>query len=309
VNAEQAFDRDALVDLVSADATSVQIVLCWKRDAGRRYRVERVQMIGDLPGRFKDRAIATAAQLRDHRVPRPYDPEWPLGDTECFELESDPPVGGDLFQQLDDFGSLPWFEMSQRRRAPNLYVVITQLPDDSMAFFGRRITERSVLRSGGLRAIWDGDTFSTLDDTVVAFPEDHDWVAWRNKLMILNEKNFHALFRDIPGLQNAVAQHVATIVAVIPIVNQEAFVERCRGNAAMMTKLGRVVENQLYLQPVTRLREYADEYHIDVRWENDSLVFDGSLEQQWNILKLLDEAGTLGPVSGRKYETAAKIEI
>jgi len=56
-------------------------------------------------------------------------------------------------------------------------------------------------------------------------------------------------------------------------------------------------------------RDYADEYHVDVQCQGNSLVFNGALEGQWNILKLPDEAGTLGPVSGEKYEAAAKVEI
>jgi hypothetical protein len=308
MNAQQDFDRASFADLVSANETAVQVVFAWKQDAGQRYRVERVQMTGDLPARFKTRAIGTAVELRDQRVPREYDPEWPLGVNECFELDNEPPIGGDLFQQLDGFGGLPWFQM-KRRRVPNLYVAVAQLPDDSNAFFGSRITERSVLRSGVLRAIWGEDTFSALDQTVVTFPEDHDWVGWRDRLMILDERNFHAVFRDVPALQAAIEGHVAEIVAAIPIINEAAFVERCRGNVAMMTKLRRVAENQLYLEPVERLRDYAQEYNIEVQWNGDSLIFDGALDQQWNILKLLDEAGTLGPVSGKKYEVAAKIEI
>jgi hypothetical protein len=307
MNAQQDFERGALADLVAADDASVQVVFAWKQAGGQHFLVERIQMTGDLPARFKEHAVITAHELRDQRVPRDYDPEWPLGVNECFELANNPPVGGDLFEQLDGFGGLPWFRM-KRRRAPTLYVTVAQLPDGSNAFFGRRITERSVLRSG-LRAIWDEDTFSSLDRTVIAFPEDHDWVAWRDRLMILNEKGFHAVFRDVPALQQAVDQHIAEIVGAIPIINQEAFAERCRGNVAMMTKLKRVAENELYRQPVERLREYADEYHIEVQWDGDSLVFDGGLEHQWNILKLLDEAGTLGPVSGKKYEVAAKVEI
>jgi hypothetical protein len=307
VNA-QAFDRGRLADLLAVDETSIQVVFAWKRDRGQRYQVERLQMAEDLAARFKDLALATAHDLRDQRVPRDYDPEWPLGINECFDLSNDPPIGGDLFEQLDGFGALPWFER-KRWSVPNLYVTVAQPTDEPAAFFGRRVTERSVLRTGVLRAVWGDNMFSSLDETIVTFPQDHDWVGWRGRLMILDEKGFHAVFRDVPALQNAVAEHVAEIVAAIPIVNQEGLIDRCRGNVAMMTKLKRVAENKLYLQPVERLREYAQEYQIEVEWEDGSLVFDGSLEKQWNILKLLDESGTLGPVSGKKYEVAAKVEI
>ena len=44
-------------------------------------------------------------------------------------------------------------------------------------------------------------------------------------------------------------------------------------------------------------------------WNGDNLVFEDSIEGQWNILKLLAEDRTEGPVSHRHYESAAKREI
>jgi hypothetical protein len=57
------------------------------------------------------------------------------------------------------------------------------------------------------------------------------------------------------------------------------------------------------------MKDYAMEFDIAVTWDGDSLVFDGSLESQWSILKLLDEYRTEGPVTHRHYESAAKREI
>jgi hypothetical protein len=39
------------------------------------------------------------------------------------------------------------------------------------------------------------------------------------------------------------------------------------------------------------------------------MVFDGSVEKQWNILRLLDEARTLGPVTGKHWDTSSKTEV
>jgi hypothetical protein len=39
------------------------------------------------------------------------------------------------------------------------------------------------------------------------------------------------------------------------------------------------------------------------------MVFDGSMERQWNILRLLDEAHTLGPVTGKHWDSASKVEV
>ncbi len=39
------------------------------------------------------------------------------------------------------------------------------------------------------------------------------------------------------------------------------------------------------------------------------MVFNGSVEKQWNILRLLDEAHTLGPVTGKHWDTSTKTEV
>jgi hypothetical protein len=60
---------------------------------------------------------------------------------------------------------------------------------------------------------------------------------------------------------------------------------------------------------VDQLKAYAKQWNIAVEWDGDALVFNGSVEHQWAILKLLDEDGTTGPVSGRRYESAAKRRV
>jgi hypothetical protein len=78
----------------------------------------------------------------------------------------------------------------------------------------------------------------------------------------------------------------------------------------MASKLKRVSESGLHLTTTpTDLKDYAQKYAIDVTWDDDQLVFDGSLQGQWAILKLLDEDRTEGPVSHRHYESAAKRQI
>jgi hypothetical protein len=49
--------------------------------------------------------------------------------------------------------------------------------------------------------------------------------------------------------------------------------------------------------------------HLCDARSGDNLVFEDSIESQWNILKLLDEDRTEGPVSHRHYESAAERQI
>jgi hypothetical protein len=41
----------------------------------------------------------------------------------------------------------------------------------------------------------------------------------------------------------------------------------------------------------------------------DQMVWDGSVEKQSNVLRLLDETRTLGPVTGKHWESGSKVEV
>jgi hypothetical protein len=51
--------------------------------------------------------------------------------------------------------------------------------------------------------------------------------------------------------------------------------------------------------PIDELKKYAEERGLEVGWtDDDELVFDGSIENQWSILKLLDEDRPRDPSAG-----------
>jgi hypothetical protein len=174
--------------------------------------------------------------------------------------------------------------------------------------FGRRVTARNLLDSKRwIRAIWTEETFSELKGPVVTFDPQIDWIDWRAMLLVLDANEFHRAFRNIAELVEAVREHIDEIAQHVPIINADAMVDRCRANPAMASKLQSVVEQKLYLKPVDELKDYTKRYpELGVQWSAGALVFDGSLERQWAILKLFDEAGFTGDLSGDKFEAAAK---
>jgi hypothetical protein len=102
---------------------------------------------------------------------------------------------------------------------------------------------------------------------------------------------------------------VLAIRAKIDIKNHVKFIERCQRNDQMGSKLKHVVEHGIMGWSVADIRQYSVDYDLKIQWNGDSLVFEDSIEAQWNILKLLDEDRTEGPVSHRHYESAAKRQI
>jgi hypothetical protein len=293
---------------VAGEQAKAHLVLAW-RPKPPDYRAELVELEERVGQEFLKYARATAAQLAERTVVA-YDPEWPLRDHEYFELAANEMPGGDLFTALTDFQNLNRFTRRQLTK-PRLYVVCVQT-DHGTACFGKRMAFLKVLKqkAGMFAAVWDGSTFNALTDSVATFSTSFDWVLWANKLYVLDAGGFHAEFRDSAALLKAVAEHVRAIGQTLPIQNADKLTERCRVSVPMASKLRRVAERGLHLtSTVDQLKQYGTQYEIPVVWDGDQLVFDGSLETQWAILKLLDEDRTEGPISHRHYESAAKREI
>ncbi len=282
--------------------------MAW-RSGKSDYAVRRVDTDESVSDQFLTLAQTAAKELKESRSPVSYDPDWQLRDHEFFELRGDdiPAVG--LFDDLKEFLNL---ERLTRRvlSKPRLYVVVVQTPDGN-AYFGKRMAYLKVLgrERSNFAAVWDGDTFNKLDKSVATFAKTFDWIRWKNRLYVLDASAFHAEFRDGKAIKAAVAAHVAEIQKAIAIKGAENLVERCQASVAMASKLQRVADAGIYGRPIKELKEYAKTHKIPVVWDKDALVFDGSIDAQWSILKLLDEDRTDGPVSGRVYESSSKRTI
>ncbi len=295
------------------DDANVHLSFGW-RDAPDDWHVEKVPILDRLAAELRKIAKNAATDLHGSRSEVNYDPEYPLNETQFFAIENTrsagkAPVGGNLFPQLDDFGQLPSYADTRRRSSPNLYVITAQLEDGSLATFGRRVRPSQLLKSSRfLRTLWQEGTLDMIDDgPVLALEPAIDWIDWHSMVIVLDSPGFHSSFRTIEALRQAVSGHVSTITAEISIDNSEEFIERCQKVPTMASKLDSVIEQGHYKKPLSVLRDYSDRYpELGVQWNGDALVFDGSLEKQWSILRLLDEAGFTGELSGEKFEAPAK---
>jgi hypothetical protein len=303
------FPRDDLAKALAS--ATVQVVFAYRKSA-TQWDLARLPLHGGLQDAFRARAETAATELRDERTGRAYDPQWHLAAGEFFHVSNQPPIGGDLFAKLATFATAHDFKDRRRLRQPNAWVVIAQLDDGTVAYLGARITAKAVLdrNSKILRVVYRDDAFDALDDTVITFGEGFDWIAWQDVMIVLNANNFHAMFRDIPALVAQVDANIATVTEHVAIENLDELRARIKSFPGMMVKLQGIVDRaDMHTRPPEVLRNYAVEYDIDIEWNGDTMVFDGSVERQWNILRLLDEARTLGPVTGKHWDTSSKIQV
>jgi hypothetical protein len=298
------------------DTANLHLTFAW-RNQPDEWRVEIAPALGALKDELLELVKNTAADLHDNRAEVTFDPEWPLNETQFFALQNtssgQPPkaaVGGDLLPKIDDFGQLDGYDATNRRKSnPQLYVVVAQLADGSIAKFGRRVTARHLLkRSRWIRAFWTGEAFDLLEEGPLLTLDPYiDWIAWRDYVLILDAPGFNRTFRTIPQLRQAVKGHVDSITAKIGIQNAGDFIERCQATPSMASKLESVIDQKLFEKPISELMEYSERYpQLGVRWEGNQLVFEGDLKHQWSILRLFDEAGFTGELSGEQFEAPAK---
>jgi hypothetical protein len=299
-------------DLADKLKTATVQVLFGYRKSPTDWDFARVPLYTDLQEEFRSRAQTAAEALRDSRTPRAYDPQWDLKQDEYFVVSNSPPVGGNFFGGLTGLATMPLFKERKRIRQPNTWVVLAQLDDNTTAVLGGRLTAKSVLSSTSvvMRIIYRDDGFDSLDDTVISLGRDFDWLAWKDQIAVLNHNEFHAMFRDIPALIAQVDANISTITQQVGIDNLDAFRARIKSFPGMMVKLQAIVDRaDMHTKPPDVLRKYGEEYSIHVEWNEDAMVFDDSMANQWNILRLLDEARTLGPVTGKKWDTSSKVEV
>lgn len=300
--------RQDLLGVLGDVSARAFLTLAWRTTAPD-YRVELVDFEEGVGSQFLDYARQEADSLAQ-RTLIPYDPEWLLRDHEYFLLlqAEFPPTN--LFDQIADFQNLLTFKRKNLTK-PRLYIVAIQAQGE-VVLFGKRMAYLQVLKQkpGLFAAVWDGSTFNALSDSIATFSQRFDWLTWRHNLYVLDGSGFHGEFRDGAALKSAVAGHVTDITDKVGIVNVDSMIARCQSSVPMASKLKRISERGLHLTSTpAELKEYANTFGINVQWQGDELVFDGSLEGQWNILKLLDEDRTQGPVSHRHYESAAKREV
>jgi hypothetical protein len=300
--------RRGLLASVIADAAKPHLLLAWGEGVAG-YEIQYVELESEVRSHFLKDIRAAADDLAKGRAYVPYDPEWPLSTGEYFLLADDELPGEGLFDDIADFLQLPVFKKKSLKK-PRLYIVAVQTPNGN-AFFGKRMAYLKILghQRGAFAAVWDGSTFSALVDSVATFADTFDWVYWGGKLYVTQGANFHAEFRDSDEIRAAVQAHVDAISAKIRIEGVDEFVKRCQASVQMASKLSHVAKHGIWAEPIRKLKRYAIERDLDVQWNGDALVFDGSIEHQWAILRLLAEDRTEGPVSGRTYESAAKREI
>ena len=207
----------------------------------------------------------------------------------------------------DNLGAIPQVSPSELDLTIKLYAVALGNDSDRILFV-RRTNPRLPHKSGGFLAIAQ-ERLTLIKEPVFTFLPSFDFVFGPNWAVVLDQRSFEVLFRQI-GL---VEQHVSTWIKGITdhLPMSTSSIESLRGVALRDSRTWRRlrdIESRGHLAYVTldQVAVYAGEIGLDPEKVvvNGQLVFDPS--ERFGFLHLLNEDLYKGPLTGEAFESQRK---
>jgi hypothetical protein len=193
-------------------------------------------------------------------------------------------------------------------------IVVSPSARRRAVFFRTYSPKKELTRRAGFAALLSRGSYDKVESKIFLFDHDTDCFAWDGYLFIHSVGAFQRIFGYFEELRARANATVDTVLAQIPVSNAEAFRTTCTGQQQMMSKLAQIARKP-YLGRVTMLdiRRTIDDFRLDVQivQENgqDKLLFEGSLEKRWLILKLLDDDYLGSTMTHEKYEVNSKSAV
>jgi hypothetical protein len=193
-------------------------------------------------------------------------------------------------------------------------IVVSPSARRRAVFFRNYSPKKELTRRAGFAALLRRGSYDKVESRIFLFDSETDCFAWDGYLFIRNVGAFQRIFSYLDELRAKANTTIDTVLAQIPITNHEEFRATCTGQLQMMSKLAQIA-GKPYLNRVTMadMRRTIQEFHLDVQivQENgeERLLFEGSLEKRWLILKLLDDDYLGSIMTNEKYEVNSKSAV
>ena len=250
-----------------------------------------------------------ARNLISEGVPASYTATAELDDGEFFVIDDAETLAelGAFRTLAENLGAIPQVTPVELNLAIKLYAVAVGNESDRILFV-RRTNPRLAHRAGRFLAIGQ-ERLTRIEGPVFSFSADFDFVLGQNWAVVIDQKSFEILFRQI-GL---VEQHVSTWIKGITehLSMSAASIESLRKVALRDSRTWRRlrdIEHRGHLAHITleQVAEYAGEVGLDSDKVvvNGELVFDPS--DRFGFLHLLNEDLYKGLLTGQAFESQRK---
>ncbi|MEM9518960.1 MAG: hypothetical protein AAGA37_06560 [Actinomycetota bacterium] len=206
-----------------------------------------------------------------------------------------------------DLAAMPQIAPGELDLSIKLYAVAVGNADGRVLFV-RRNDPRLTHKAGRFLAIGE-QQLTRVDGPVFTFSPDFDFVMGPNWAVVLKQRAFELLFREIGLVEKHVSTWIEGITDHLPMsaASIDSLREVALGDSRTWRRL-RDIERRGHLKDVSL--EQVASYAGQVGLEADSVVVDGELvfdpAQRFGFLHLLNEDLYTGPLTGEAFESQRK---
>ncbi|GAA4502339.1 hypothetical protein GCM10023191_053740 [Actinoallomurus oryzae] len=282
------------------------LVIAWR--LGRNAHGRAIKAGGDVMSSLRRYASVALDKVRSAEGRR-YDPNDEQ-DEECAYLETEREElldtallekilqGASLQQATDD---------DLRKRSLALYALVVGDDPNRLTAFVRKGNPVQLAKKN-LVTVFD-QTLVRIERPLLAFDQFYDVIIYPNKVYVLNQKNFEALFKESEAVLAKTSEWASSLSQALPLSDQsvEWVAKRLRETSVMRRRVQSILKSD-YLRHLTpdTLRAKMQERGLDPQ----ELIEDGNLvinkETEKDVLLLLNEDLWTGDFSGEQYAASRK---
>ena len=282
------------------------VVIAWRTGKNAHGRV--VKSGGEVVADLRKYATETLGKIAESQGGT-YDPNDEKNDDDYYlEAPTDELLDTALIHEIRKGASLDKASKEDLRRPLALYALVVGDDPENLTVFVKRGTPIALARKNLVAQLVD-DSLTKVQDALFAFENKYDVVIYPDKVHILNQQNFEALFKESEAVLAKTDEWVAKLADALPMSSgsSERLSTRMRSNSLMRRQIQSILRSD-YLASLTSetLRDKMTERGLDPDelLDEEGLIFTGDTEKP--LLQLLNEDLWSGDFSGRQYAASRK---
>lgn len=270
-------------------------------------KLEITELVG---AEFRDAALAFLQDLSRRHL-RELEVGYKPDSHEALVFEEGTALHADLLTTFQNLAAVDGFDPEDPTAVRRLsFYSVGFHTDDATAILLKRSKPAQPLDRRRLSVLFRNNRIDRIGEPVLSFDTEFDILLYEDWGVAVSAAGVQSMLRDLDELRASVDANVESIHRRFPIANVEEFVEACRRDPRMMTKLHSVAQKD-YLNQVTidDIRHLIRSYELpeDLLDDNGRFVYDGHPERRWLILKVLDDDYLESATTQRRYEVNSKV--
>lgn len=273
-----------------------------------RIEARHLALTGDAVDSFREQCYIARDQI-DDGGPVFYTATAELGAGEFFVIDDEETLDelGEFRHLADNLGAIPQVSPNGLDLAVKFYTVAAG-NESSRVLFVRRTNPQLSHRAGRFLAIGQ-ERLSRIEGPIFSFSADFDFVLGPNWAVVLDQRSFEILFRQIGLVERHVSTWIKGITDYLPMgaSSVDSLREVALGDSRTWRRL-RDIQRRGHLKHVelNQVAGYAREVGLDPEQVvvGGELVFDPA--ERFGFLHLLNEDLYKGPLTGEAFESQRK---